>query len=70
MSLLELAVEEIKIPSEMEVAPHYTLRSLVTLFTWLTLLKLLILMTLFILFKLLYTAKTVACTLMYIVRKG
>ena len=34
MSLLELAVEEIKIPSEMEVAPHYRLRSLVTLLTW------------------------------------
>ena len=41
MSLLELTVEEIKIPSEMEVAPHYRLLSLmVTLLTWLTLLKL------------------------------
>ena len=38
--------------------------------TWFTLLTLLTLLTLFILFKLLYTAKTVACTLMYIVRKG
>ena len=35
MSLLELTVEEIKMPSEMEVAPHYKLLSLmVTLFTW------------------------------------
>jgi len=35
MSLLELTVEEIKMPSEMEVAPHYRLLSLmVTLFTW------------------------------------
>merc|ERR1711899_664976 len=40
MSLLELTVEEIKIPSEMEIAPHYRLLSLMgTLLTWLTLLK-------------------------------
>ena len=38
MSLLELTNEQIKIPSEMEVAPHYRLLSLmVTLFTWLKL---------------------------------
>ena len=34
MSLLELTVEEIKMPSEMEVAPHYRLLTLVTLLTW------------------------------------
>ena len=34
MSLLQLTVEEIKIPSEMRVGPHYRLRSLVTLLTW------------------------------------
>ena len=44
----------LKIPSEMEVALRYTL---LTLFT------------LFILFKLLYTAETVACIQVYIVRE-
>ena len=45
----------------MYVAPRYTLLELFTLFTLLTLL---------ILFKLLYTAQTVACIPLYIVREG
>ena len=49
---------EAKIPSEMEVAPCYTLLALFTLFT---------LFSLFILFKLLYIAKTVAQMPIYIV---
>ena len=44
-----------KIPSEMEVAPRYSL---------------LMLFTLFILFKLLHTAYTLAWLPIYIVRKG
>ena len=50
--------------SEMEVAPHYKLLTLLTLLTWFTLLTLFILLTilsLFILFKLIYAAKTLAC---------
>ena len=54
-------IESRKIPSEMEVAPCY---SLLTLFTLLTLL------TLIILFKLLNTAETVACMPIYIVRES
>ena len=46
-----------KIPSEMDVAPRYTLLALFTLIT---------LFMLFILFKLLYTALTVACTPIYV----
>ena len=42
-----------KIPSEMEVAPHYTLLTLLTLFV------------LSILFQLLYTALTIACMPVY-----
>ena len=52
----------------MEVAPRHkllTLLSLLTLLTWLTLLTLL---SLFKLLKLLYTAKTLACMPIYIVR--
>ena len=45
----------------MEAAPRYNLFKLFKLFT---------LLTLFILFKLLYTAKTLACMPIYIVRKG
>ena len=51
----------------MEVAPRYkllTLLSLLTLLTWLTLLSL------FKLLKLFYTAKTLACMPIYIVREG
>ena len=62
-----------EIPSEMEVAPHYTLLTLFTLLTSLTLLTwftLLTLLTLFILLKLLYTATTLACMPVYIVREG
>ena len=57
----------------MEVAPRYTLFTLLTLLAWLTLLILLTwftLLTLFILFKLLYTARIEACMPLYIVRKG
>ena len=42
-----------KIPSEMEVAPRYTLLALLTLLTWFKLLTLLTLLTLFTLFTLL-----------------
>ena len=49
---------EIKIPSEMEVAPRYKQLTLMTL------------LTLFILLKLLYTATTLACMPVYIVREG
>ena len=51
----------------MEVAPRYKLMTLLTLFivlTWFTLL------ILFILLKLLYTATTLACMPVYIVREG
>ena len=47
-----------KLPLEMEVAPRYKLLTLLTL------------LTLFIQLKLLYTAKTLACMAIYIVRKG
>ena len=57
----------LKIPSEKEVAPQYKLLTLLTLLTWFTLLTLL---TLFILLNLLYTAKTLTCMPIYIVRKG
>ena len=56
-----------RIPSEMEVAPRYKLTTLLTLLTWFTLLKL---FTLCIQLKLLYTAKTLACMPIYIVREG
>ena len=52
-----------KIPSEIELALQYTL----LIYTLLTLLTLL---TLFILLKLLYTATTLACMPVYIVREG
>ena len=57
----------------MEVALRYKLLTLLTMLTWFTLLTCLTLLTwftLFILFKLLYTAKTLACMPIYIVREG
>ena len=65
--LIELGPPEAKIPSEKEVAPQCKLLTLLTLLTWFTLLTLL---TLFILLNLLYTAKTLTCMPIYIVRKG
>ena len=56
--LQEVRIVCLEIPSEMEVAPHYTLLTLMKLFT------------LFILLKLLYTATTLACMPVYIVREG
>ena len=46
----------------MEVAPRNTLLTLLTLFT--------LFVALFILFNLLYTAQTLACMPIYIVREG
>ena len=51
----------IKIPSEMEVAPRYKLLKLLARLTLLTVLTLL---------RLLYTAKTLACKPIYVVRKS
>ena len=62
-----------ELPSEMEVAPRYTLLTLLTLLTWFklwilfTVFTLFTLITLFILFNLLYTVNTlIACTIIYI----
>ena len=54
----------------MELAPCYKLLTLLTLFTLLTLLTWFTLLTLFILLKLFYTARTLACMPVYIVREG
>ena len=54
----------------MEVAPRYKLMTLMTPFILLTWFTLLTMLTLFILLKLLYTATTLACMPVYIVREG